>query len=315
MSDLILRLKFIQKLINSRRLFQFEMSDRALAIWMVVPSVIVITIFALVPLAQGLITSFFQVDSATLAMKFIGLENYRWLLGGSLFWESLGRSALWVASATSMQMILGIAIALLLHQELIGRNLARGLVLFPYLIPAIVISLTWRFILDPTMGVFNHMLMDFGIIARPVAFLSNPRTALIFVIIAGIWKYTPFVVLMTLARLQVIPVELQEAARIDGANSWQVFRHITLPWLTPVIIVTMLLRTVWTFRQFDIVYLFSFGGPLFATTTLPVLVRYLAFDAQKIGPAAATGSLMFIIMLLMYWGYLTLYSKTEGALD
>jgi multiple sugar transport system permease protein len=315
MSDPNSRTKFIQKLVNFRRLFQFELSDRALAILMVVPSIIVITIFALVPLVQGLFTSFFQVDSATLAMKFNGLQNYRWLLSGSLFWESLGRSALWVVSATSMQMILGIGIALLLHQELVGRNLARGLVLFPYLIPAIVIALTWRFILDPTMGIFNRMLMDFGLIKRPIAFLANPHTALLFVIIAGIWKYTPFVVLMTLARLQVIPVELQEAARIDGANSWQVFRHITLPWLTPVIIVTMLLRTVWTFRQFDIVYLFSFGGPLFATTTLPVLVRYLAFDAQKIGPAAATGSLMFIIMLLMYWGYLTLYSKTEGALD
>ena len=315
MTNQISRPKFSHKPINLHRLLSFEISDRTLAILMVVPSMIIVTIFALVPLAQGIFTSFFQVDAATLAMKFKGFQNYQWLLSGSLFWESLGRSALWVISATVMQMILGMGIALLLYEELKGRNIARGLVLFPYLVPAIVISLTWRFILDPTMGIFNKMLMDFRIIERPIAFLSNPRIALIFVIIAGIWKYTPFVVLMTLARLQVIPLEQQEAARIDGANSWQVFRHITLPWLMPVIIVTMLLRTVWTFRQFDIVYLFSFGGPLFATTTLPVLVRYLAFDAQQIGPAAATGSLMFIIMLLMYWGYLALYSKTEDALE
>jgi multiple sugar transport system permease protein len=315
MAEPVSRPNPIHKLVEFSRFFRFELSDRPLAILMVIPSIIVITVFALIPLAEGLYSSFFQVDAATLAMKFVGLQNYQWLLSGSLFWESLGRSALWVVSATGMQAILGIAIALLLHQELIGRNLARGLVLFPYLIPAIVISLTWRFILDPTMGVFNRMLMDFGLVERPIGFLSNPSTALLFVIIGGIWKYTPFVVLMTLARLQVIPVELEEAARIDGANAWQVFRYITLPWLSPVIIVTMLLRTVWTFRQFDIVYLFAFGGPLFATTTLPVLVRYLAFDARQIGPAAATGSLMFVIMILMSWGYFALYSKTEGTLD
>ena len=289
----------IHKPTIASRLFRLEISDRSLAILLVIPSMIVITVFALVPLLEGLYSSFFQIDAATLRMKFIWLQNFQWLLSGSLFWQSLGRSVVWVVSATGMQAILGIAIALLLHQELVGRNMGRGLVLFPYLVPAIVISLTWRFILDPTMGIFNRMLMDFGLINRPIGFLSNPHTAMLFVIIGGIWKYTPFVVLMTLARLQVIPLELEEAARIDGANSWQVFRFITLPWLSPVIIVTMLLRTVWTFRQFDIVYLFSFGGPLFSTTTLPVLVRYLAFDARQIGPAAATGSLMFIMMVLM----------------
>ena len=186
--------------------------------------------------------------------------------------------------------------------------------MFPYLIPAVVISLTWRFILDPTMGIFNRLLMDIGLIKRPVALLSNPETALLLVIIAGIWKYTPFVVLMTLARLQVIPVDLEEAAKLDGANTRQLFQHITLPWLMPVIIVTMLLRTIWTFRQYDIVYLFAFGGPLFATTTLPVLVQYLAFGAQKIGPAAATGTIMVILMVAVATIYFKWYNVAEEKL-
>ncbi len=295
-------------------LTRFEVDDRLLAVLMILPAMLIVFIFALFPMLQGLFASFFQINAATLDMKFNGVENYVWLLTQRLFWSSLLRSIIWVTGTTVVQMILGVGISLLVHQELRGRNIARGLVLFPYLIPAVVIALTWRFILDPTMGVLNRMLMDFGLVDRPIAFLANPRTALLFVIIAGIWKYTPFVVMMCLARLQVISTELEEAARIDGAGSWQVFRHITLPWLMPVLIVTLLLRTIWTFRQFDIVYLFAFGGPLFSTTTLPVLVRYLAFDAQQLGPAAATATLMLAIVLSMSWGYFALYARAEEEL-
>ena len=294
---------------------KFELKDRTLAFLMVTPSVILILIFAIFPMLQGLYASFFRIDPATLAMKANGIENYLWLFKHDIFWKSLLRSLLWVSTTTVVQLVLGVAISLLLHQELKGRNIARGLVLFPYLIPAIVISLTWRFILDPTMGVFNRMLMDFGIIHRPIAFLANPKFALWFVILAGIWKYTPFIILMTLARLQVIPVELEEAARLDGAGHWQLFRHITLPWLMPVIVVTLLLRTIWTFRQFDIVYLFAFGGPLFATTTLPVLIRYLAFDARKLGPAAATATIMLVMMMVLSWGYYGWYDRAERNLE
>lgn len=293
------------------RLLSFDVSDPMLALIMVLPTMLIILVFAIFPMLQGFYASFFQIEPATLKMQFNGIENYQWLLKQSLFWESLWRSFLWVSTTSVVQLVLGIGIALLLHQELKGRNMARGLVLFPYLIPAVVIALTWRFILDPTMGIFNKVLMDLGMIERPLALLSNPRTALWFVIIAGIWKYTPFVVMMTLARLQVIPVELEEAAKLDGANSIQLFRHITLPWLMPVIIVTMLLRTIWTFRQYDIVYLFAFGGPLFATTTLPVLVKYLAFGAQKIGPAAATATIMVILMIAVSSIYFKWYSDAE----
>ncbi len=293
---------------------RFELSDRTLAVLMILPAALLITAFSIYPVLQGIYASFFRIESATLAMRFAGIENYRRLLNQPLFWSSLLRTLIWVSTTTVAQLVLGLGISLLVHQELKGRNIGRGLVLFPYLVPAIVVALTWRFVLDPTLGVFNRMLMDFGLIERPIAFLSNPRTALLFVIIAGIWKYTPFVVIMLLARLQVVPVELEEAARLDGAGSWQVFRHITLPWLMPVIIITLLLRTIWTFNEFDMVYLFAFGGPLFATTTLPVLVRYLAFDARQIGSAAATATLMVVILLVMAWGYFTLYERAEEEL-
>lgn len=297
------------------RILTFDVSDPVFALVMVLPTMLIILIFAIFPMLQGFYASLFQIEPATLEMKFNGIQNYIWLFSQSLFWESLWRSFIWVASTSIVQLFLGIGTALLLHQELKGRNLARGLVLFPYLIPAVVISLTWRFILDPTMGIFNRLLLDLGWIERPLALLSSPKTALLFVIIAGIWKYTPFVVMMTLARLQVIPIELEEAAKLDGANSRQLFRYITLPWLMPVIIVTLLLRTIWTFRQYDIVYLFAFGGPLFATTTLPVLVQYLAFGAQKIGPSAATATIMVVLMTAVSTIYFKLYDDAEQKLE
>lgn len=214
-----------------------------------------------------------------------------------------------------VQLVLGLLISLLLHQELFGRNLARGIVLFPYLVPAIVVALTWRFVLDPTLGVFNRILLDLNIIKQPIALLANRSTALWFVIIAGIWKYTPFMVIMFLARLQVIPVELEEAARLDGAGPLQLFRHITLPWLMPVMIIALLLRTIWTFNEFEMVYLFAFGGPLFATTTLPVLVRHLAFEARQMGEAAAAATMMAIFLLFTSWAYFTMYQRAEDELN
>ncbi len=293
---------------------RFNLSDRWLALLMIAPAAILVTAFAVVPVLQGFYASFFRINSATFDMTFTGLDNYRSVLEDNLFWDSLWRNIIWVTVGMIAQLAIGLGISLLLHQELKGRGLARGLVLFPYLIPAIVIALTWRFILDPTLGIFNRMLLDFGLIEQPLAVLSRPSSALAFVIIAGIWKYTPFMVIMFLARLQVIPLEQEEAARLDGASVWQVFRHITLPWMMPVIIIAMLLRTIWSFNEFEMVFLFVGGGPLFATTTLPVLVRHYIIVARQIGSAASTATLMVLILLAMAWVYFKLYSRAEEEL-
>jgi multiple sugar transport system permease protein len=293
---------------------KLDISDRKLAFLLISPAAILIVLFALYPSVQGLFISLFQVENATLEMTFIGLGNYRDLLGNKLFWDAAGRTVILVSVSTIIQLLLGLGISLLVHQELVGRNLARGIVLFPYLVPAIVIALTWRYMLDPTLGVINRSAMEFGIINQPIPFLSRPQSAFIVVIIAGIWKYTPFFVIMLLARLQVIPLELEEAARLDGASSFQVFRYITLPWLMPVIIIALLLRTIWTFNEYEMVYLFASGGPLFGTTTLPVLVQHLAFVKQEIGQAAATSTIMVMTLLILAWGYFWAYARAESEL-
>jgi multiple sugar transport system permease protein len=291
-----------------------DIDDRLLAFVMIAPAAILIFVFAIFPALQGLWTSLYNVEPATLQRTFTGLENYVELFQNDLFWQSLKRTIILVGVSTVLQLVLGLAISLLVHQELVGRNIARGIVLFPYLVPAIVIALTWRYSLDPTLGIINKVLLEWGWISRPIPFFARVNTALPMVIFAGIWKYTPFFVIMLLARLQVIPTEMQEAARLDGANNWQLFWYITLPWLMPVIIIALLLRTIWTFNEFEMVYLFSFGGPLFSTTTLPVLVRHLAFEARLIGQAAATATVMVLLLLVMAWGYFRLYDWSEREL-
>jgi len=293
----------------------WQISDHVLALLMIAPAAVLIVAFAIYPVVQGFIASLFRIESATLQMTWVGLANYANVLTQSLFWASLWRTVIWVGVGMVGQLFLGLGISLLVHQELVGRNIARGIVLFPYLVPAIVISLTWRFILDPTLGVFNRMFLDLGILDRPLAVLADPKTALWFVILGGIWKYTPFFIIMLLARLQVIPIEQEEAAKLDGANGWQVFRYVTLPWLLPVVIIAVLLRTIWSFNEFEMVYLFAFGGPLFNTTTVPVLVRYFAFDAKQIGMAAAVASIGVVLLLVMAWGYFALYNRAEEELN
>src|SRR5690606_11774476 len=152
------------------------------------------------------------------------------------------------------------------------RGAARALVLAPYLIPTIVAVLTWRFMFHDLVGILNYFLISTGITDSPVLWLSNRRYAMLAVIIVGVWKFLPFVVIAILGILQAIPNEQYEAAQIDGASSFQQFWRITLPYILPVFILTALLRTIWNFNKFDIIYLLTGGGPLKSTTTVPLLI-------------------------------------------
>jgi multiple sugar transport system permease protein len=188
-------------------------------------------------------------------------------------------------------------------------------VLFPYLVPAVVASLVWRFMFNPLTGVVNYLLIDvLHILKVPIAWLADPKTALIAVIIVGIWKFVPFMIILFLARLQTTPLDLYDAAKVDGATAWQEFRYITLPWLRPTIIVALLLRTLWLFNNFDLVYLMAYGGPLRSATTVPVLIRTTAFDFMEMGKAASISMCMVIILFFMSGFYSRFYGRAEEEL-
>jgi multiple sugar transport system permease protein len=292
-----------------------RLGDKIFAWGLALPSIIALTALSIYPFLTAVQSSFYKISTITRESTFVGLENFIWVFKSQLFWDSLKRSFTWTFFGVILQLVFGIIFSLVLHQELKGRNLARGLILFPYLIPAIVAAIVWRFMLNPTVGVVNYLLMDvFNLINKPMMWLMRPETALWAVILVGAWKYIPFMVILFLARLQTTPLELYDAAKIDGANPWQLFWNITLPWLKPTILVALMLRTIWLFNHFDMVYLMAFGGPMQSTTTIPVLIRQVAFNELRMGRAAAISMYMVTILFVGAIGYTWVYTQAEEQL-
>jgi multiple sugar transport system permease protein len=259
-------------------------------------------------------SSFFKIATITRKETFVGFDNYARLWNEPEFWMAFRRSLVWTLAAISTQMVVGIAVALVLHQQVKGRSFVRGLVLFPYLVPAIVAVLTWRWIFSDTVGVANWLLVDvMGVLDSPVPWF-NPGWITVSIVIMSLWKYLPYWALFVLARLQTMPIELHEAAQIDGATAWQRFRYITLPWILPVVIVLLVLRSIWAFNEFDMVFLPAGGGPLSETTTIPVLIRRIAWEQNDIGYAAAVAMAMLVLVALLTNFYFWVYKRAEKRL-
>ena len=289
-------------------------SKIAFGLMMVTPAVLVLVFVLLYPAFVAFQSSFYRITTLTRQETFVGFGNYAKILVDPTFWHAFKLSLIWTTGAILSQMIVGVAVALVLHKEVAGRTFVRGLVLFPYLVPAIVAVLTWRWIFSDTVGVANYLLVDvLGLIEQPVPWF-DPGWVMVSVVIMSLWKYLPYWALFVLARLQTMPVELHEAAQIDGATTWQRFYHITLPWILPVVIVLLVLRSIWAFNEFDMVYLPAGGGPLSETTTIPVYIRQVAFEIGDIGHAAAVAMVMLVFVAILTSFYFWAYRKAEQRL-
>lgn len=280
--------------------------EQALGLALVSPAVLLFAALIFYPMAQSLFLSLHRVSTLTLRTQWVGLANFQSLLADPAFLTSFLNTLVWTCSAVTLQVTLGVGAALLLNGRLVGRSAARGLLLFPYLLPTAVAVLVWRWLFNDLYGLVNHALMSAGLVDQPVAWLSRSPNAMITVILVGTWKFFPFVVIAVLARLQSIPETLYEAARIDGASRWAQFWDITLPQLAGVLAVVVLLRSIWDFKEFDLIYLMTGGGPGISTQTLPILVYREAFQLLNFGRGAAVAVMMFAFMLLFFalhvWG-------------
>jgi multiple sugar transport system permease protein len=290
-------------------------ADRRLAYTFVLPSAVLLLGLAVYPFFQAAFDSLFHVDLVSRSGPFVGLQNYLLLFQSPEVRAAVLRTVAWTVANVLVQTLLGLAIALLLNAHLRGQTVARGLVLFPYMVPAIVAALIFRFMFNDTVGVVNYILVSSHLVTESVSWLSGIDTALPAAIAVNCWKYTPFMVIVFLARLQTVPRELYDAARIDGAGALGTFRYITLPWTMPVILIAMLLRTIWTVNDFDLLYLLAFGGPLGATTTVPIEIRALAFDKQDVGLASALAICGAIVLCVAAWVYLRAYRRSETRLN
>jgi multiple sugar transport system permease protein len=289
--------------------------ERLFAWGLIIPSIICLTVLSIYPFLTAFQSTFYNINTISRASSFAGLDNYLWVIQSPLFWQSLKRSFIWTVSGVASQVVLGVAFSLVLHQELKGRNIARGLILFPYLIPAIVAAIVWRFLLNPSIGIINYLLVDaLHLFKQPILWLMRPESALLAVILVGIWKYVPFMIILFLGRLQATPLELYDAAKIDGAGGWKLFWHITFPWLKPTILVALMLRTIWLFNHFDLVYLMAFGGPVQATTTVPVLIHQVAFNDMRMGRAAAISMFLVVILFFAAIAYTLFYERAEESI-
>ena len=275
-----------------------------LGLALIAPTVLILTAVIVYPLLSAIYLSFFSIYTPTLAGKAVGLENYRTILGSAYFWHALWTTFVWTAGTLVLQIGFGVGMALLLNQNILFRSLARSLVLFPYFISTVVAVLVWRWLFNDLYGILNHLLIAAGVIDMPVDWLGSMPNAMLSVITVGAWKFFPFVVIAVLARLQTIPEHLYEAARIDGAGTFSRFTDVTLPQLRDVLSIVILLRIIWDFKEFDLIYLLTGGGPMDNTRTLPLIVYQQAFGLNQMGMAAAYAVAMMVVMLVFMLAYL-----------
>ena len=290
------------------------LTDRQLAFLLALPAAILLFAFAVYPFAVAAIDSFFKINLLTRDRTFVGIDNYIRVVTTPAIQAAFVRSVVWTVANVTIQTTIGVTIALLLNARMRGQTVIRGLVLFPYMVPAIVVALVFRFLFNDLTGLVNYLLIESGLTNKPISFLSSPATVLWTLIVVNCWKYIPFMVIVVLARLQTVPNELYDAASIDGAGRWAAFRHITLPWILPVLLIAALLRTIWTAYDFDIPYLLAFGGPLSASTTLPIQIKTLAFGQGEIGAASALAVCVALLLVTAAALYLRAYRRSESRL-
>jgi len=276
------------------------------------PSLLLIGGLILYPILYNLWLSFFDKHAFMPVQAFVGLRHYRYFATDPEFWSSFYYGVVYAAVTMAFQLVLGVAAALLLNEAFRGRNLLRGVVLFPYLIPTIVAVILWKWLLNDSYGLVNHLLLVAGVVHAPVAWLGKDYI-MSSLIITSVWQFFPFVVVTYLARLQTIPPELYEAARVDGATAWRRFLHITLPATRTVLFVIILLRSIWMFTKFDTVWLMAGDGAVSRyIRTLPVYAYARSFTYLQAGMGAALAVLMFGMLLAGTAVYFRLFRDEEA---
>ena len=286
-------------------------TDARLAWWLVLPAIGTIMLVALFPLGWTLWESVHLHDLRMpwLGRPFVGADQYVEALRDPRFWSALGHTLFFAAVSVSLELVLGLVLALAMNRAYRGRGLVRAAILVPWAIPTVVAGLVWRFMFEGRSGIVNVALVDLGILREPLVWFIHAGTAWVPIILADVWKTTPFVALLLLAGLQNIDASLYEAARIDGASAWRQFRYVTLPLLKPAILVALIFRTLDAFRVFDLIYALTGGGP--GTSTEPISLY--TFNALLQMLRFGYGSALSIIVFLITFGLALIYIRLLGA--
>jgi len=278
--------------------------------WFLLPTVLIIFLVMVYPMLHGIILSISRLDFANFSLTIDGFSNFISLFNSDIFWIAFKNSMIWTVSTVTGQFVIGFGAALLLNQPIKGSYIFTTILLLPWAIAGVVVGLTWFWLYHADFGTIAWLLkaLNFNV----TAVLSDQYTAFPAVILADIWRGFPFIMLMLLSGLQTIPRNLYDAAVVDGANSFEIFKYIIVPWMKPMIIIVLILRTVWSLNAFDLVKIMTKGGPGNITEILGLYIYDQGFSYFKFEKAAAASVVLLVIAIIVSIVYIKVFSGGGG---
>lgn len=278
-----------------------------------IPSLLFLLTLIVFPVVKTTIQSFFESNYFSGVSNFVGLSNYAKVLSDPVFWKALTVDLIWTLGSLIGQIVIGLALAMLINKEGKAMVVIRTLLLVPYIIPVVAMALTFRWMLNDTYGIVSRWLNDLGLLASGASLLSQVSTALPTVILINIYRSAPFAMICYWAALQSISPDIYEASSIDGACGWKKFLYITLPNLKTITLTLLIIRTIWNFNYYDLIYLLTQGGPAQSTQHLPILIYTDAMGMFDFNTASTISMLMGIILTFGIFVYIRSFGREQEA--
>ena len=305
---------------NTNRLPEQRIRSRRIDIgrWIfVAPAMAVVICLLIYPLLSTIVYSFTNKTMIKDTFKFVGLKNYITILKDPDFYNSFGNTLKWTLGSVAGQVLVGFTGALCLNQvkNRIAKSAFRIMCIIPWAFPAIATAMVWKWILNGIYGFLPTMLVNLGITDEMLQFFSEKNLVMPTLMFINIWFGAPLILVNVYAALQTIPRDQYEAAQIDGANKWQSFRHITVPHIRTVVGLLIVLRTVWVFNNFDIIYMITGGGPAGASSTMPIYIYDTGWTGRMVGKASAASILLLIFLIILtvlYFKIINRWEKEDG---
>lgn len=277
----------------------------------IMPALLVVVLLMLYPVLSSVFYSFTNKNLVKPNYRFVGFDNYIKILNDSEFWSSFFNNLRWTFFSLVGQVLVGFTAALALNRIRRGAGLYRTLLIIPWAFPSIVLAFSWKWILNGVYGFLPNILVKLGLCASPPEFLSGAALVFPTLVFINVWFGAPLIMVNVLSALQTVPRDQYEAAQIDGANGWQSFVHITVPHIRMVVGLLVVLRTIWVFNSFDIIYLITGGGPADLTQTVPIYAYNLGWGMRQLGRSSAVTVLLLLFLLIICAFYFKLLNKWE----
>jgi multiple sugar transport system permease protein len=290
---------------------RLQIPDGTTAYLLLLPSLAVFAVFVVYPVVNTFVAAFSDIDSLGRVVRFGTLTNFQALSRDEFLPAIISQTILFTLGSVVATAVIAFALALILNSQFPGRGLAKALVLIPWAMPFAIAAMAWRWIFNGEVGSLNYFLSLLGLIREPVVWLSDPRLAFLTATFVNIWSSVPFMTVTFLAGLQGLPGHVYDAARMDGAASWQEFRDMTIPLMRNVIMVVTLLSIIWTFRSFSVIWILTQGQPIHRTDIVVTYLYELAFQNNTFGTGFALAVAMFIALALFSFAYVKVLSGRE----